>query len=56
MGFIEGLFGIAPDGGSGALETVLLVVTPVILISIRFYLVAWSTNVPGNERRQGSIQ
>jgi hypothetical protein len=37
MDFIERLFGISPDGGSGALELMLLAVPLLILASLASY-------------------
>jgi hypothetical protein len=37
MDFIERIFGIAPDGGSGALELLLFVIPIIGIIAIAWY-------------------
>ncbi len=50
MDFIESIFGISPDAGSGAFELVLIVVPVLILASIAAYRRCWRAR-PASARR-----
>jgi hypothetical protein len=40
MDFIEKIFGIAPDGGSGVLELLIFIIPLLLIIAIRGQLLA----------------